>query len=465
MKPIQIIVGGGGAYDPIAGTTTIVYPLLAGVEAYLEKDGEGTMPYDQYTQLTTGGFELADAVFIDGEIYFIHLTGQVDTPVGNGEYSNGFNITPVIATLLKRIGWRPSTLAGSPTLNADNLTSLSKRYFQSFHAIVTPQNVYDVQENSEISDDEFNQLLTDLQTDAIMRCLTETFREVELLEQVLLYTRTGMMDIPVTNTGYFAGYMINIAEQQAYSTQINFATLYFDRDVTFNLYLFQDGIKTPLKTIEVSCIAWERTVVEFDSLVLNFKTGRKYYFGYFQADLGEARAIREQVETWARTLCFEAIAITAPPDEMFAFNHNYKQYVSLPYGLNLEMISFRDHTQKILRKPNLFDEAVGLQMAMMVIEMILNSTRTNGNERITKEISGKLYMDVKQAFPTKEVPVTAGLQSRFERELRKMRNTFFPPEEAMSTSMESNQYGLDSYEKTWAKANLSVMRNPPFQIQ
>jgi hypothetical protein len=294
-----------------------------------------------------------------------------------------------------------------------------------------------------------------------MRSLNEIFREPELIDDTLLYQRWGQNDAVIANNGAFVGYCINIAPDNGMATQIKYATLYFDSDVTFNLYLFQDGVKQPLKTISVSAVAWQRNIVELDNIVLTYETGRRFYFGYKQDELGAAKAIREQVESFVTdTKCFEAYTISAPlTNDGFGFNHNYRQFPYLPAGVNLQMISFRDHTLKIVRKANLFDEVQGLQMAAMVLEQINYSTRSNKDQRQTEQQSAKMNMDLNQAYATNEVPVTPGLKSRIFGEYKRLKSTFFPPQQAMSTSMECA--GGNGYEQQWARQNYRQLTNPP----
>jgi len=451
----------------VSGATTYFNSDLEGINFDLERVGYGTLyPDIDYALISTGGFVLiktGDKFQVDEQLVIRAYSIASQPSVESSRYSNGFDINSVLSSLTKRLGWRQPTLAGSPVLNADNLQSTSGRYFQSFHSLVTIAKIKDVCEDKNISDADFNTYLTNLQQDAIMRSLNEVFREPELIEQKLIYTRFATMDQPVDNSGLFVGYIINVANDFGISTQINSSTLYFDQDCSFNLYLFQDGVKAPLQTIPVNCVAFQRTVVEFDSLVLNFKTGQKYYFGYFQSQLGSSRAIREQVETWATTRCFEAYTFQAPATENNTdFNHNYRQYGFLPMGVNLEMISFRDHTQKILRKANLFDEVVGLQVAAMVIEEIVMTTRTNKDERQIGEIAGKIYAELNQAYATEAVPIMPGLKSRIAGELKRLRQTFFPDQKPMSISMENDYFGQES---NWYKQNLRQITNPPMQVQ
>lgn len=243
-------------------------------------------------------------------------------------------------------------------------------------------------------------------------------------------------------------------------------TFYFDQNVTFNMYLFQDGVRTPLKTIAVTVAAWQHTEVDFSQLVLNFKTGMRYYFVYNQVELGSARAIRELVETIAATKCFQAYSIQMPPTtDGSVFNINAKQYPALPMGVNLEIITFKDHTQKIIRMANLFDEVQGLQMAAFAMELVNNNTRSNATERLTEQRSQQAFMELNQSFATKEVPVTPGLKSRIMAEFKKLRDTFYPPAVPTCVSVESDCDGLDSYEQNWRNQNASVANNPGVFIQ
>lgn len=378
----------------------------------------------------------------------------------------------VLPALRQRLGWKQPTLAGSPVINSANLLSNSGRTFgQSFHAMCTINNLKSNQEDPDINDSDFNAYLTGLQDDMIMRSLGEVFRSQELIEQALMYTRFGYNDIPIVNSSQFVGYVINIANDKSISTKINFLTLYFNQNATFPISLYEDGIKDPILTFNVTVTAWQRTIIELDGsdgnhpqIVLKFVRGRRYYLGYFQDSLGSTQAIREQIDEWATTFCFEAYPMSAPLDGAgFGFNHNYRQFPFLPGGINMEVISFRDHTEKIIRKANLFDEIQGLQMAAFAIELVNNGTRTNYVQRQTEQQSQHQFMELNQAFATKEVPVTPGLKSRIMAETIKLKQTFFPKAKPVSLPME--QYGpVDALDAVWAKQNYRQLTNPPAQV-
>jgi hypothetical protein len=106
-KPIYILVGGNGPYDPAAGTTDVLMPSLKGLDFYVEAPGYGPIPYEDYSSLSAGGFRLV-RTFIDGDVYWIHITGLIYANDTTGNYTNGFDFNKVVTALFGRIGWMQS---------------------------------------------------------------------------------------------------------------------------------------------------------------------------------------------------------------------------------------------------------------------------------------------------------------------------------------------------------------------
>ena len=439
-QPIEITVGGAGPYDPAAGTSLCSIPLLKGLDFYVEKIGYGTFN-GFYTAHADGGFQLSAGTFSVNEKFFVHLTG-LSYGTNAGSYSNGFDFTRVINALFGRVGW--SQVPATPVLNSTNLVSKGGRKFNdgSFHSVVTLSNIKATMEQSGATDGEFNTYIEGVQRAAIMRCLNGVFREPELLEQVLLYNRLGQNDQPVPNEGLFVGYEIDLAKSMDIGVQIDAAVLLFDTDIDLNLYLFKDGKKTPLFVQEVSIMANEATVVRFTDLVLNYigsaTAGHKFYFGYFQDDLGSAKAIKEQVDCWNDTLCFSARPmITEKIAAEYDINRDERSYTMEAFGMNLEMSSFRDHTQQVVKKASLFDEVLGLIVAYMTIEQMTYAVRSNTNERQLKsQLEGiGIQLDLNGAAPISEGPRVTGLKQRIEKELERCRKQFFPKPKAQTISL------------------------------
>jgi len=429
-KPIEIIVGGGGN-NPVAGTSVWNYPAIKGQEFYVEKIGYGTLDSILYSPLSAGGFQLIGNTFTNGEQFRVHPTG-LSYGTASGSYTNGFDFSRVVAALFGRLGWKQPVKANSPVIDSTNQMSKGYRYFNdgSFHAIVTIDNLKATMEEQGASDVNLNLYMESLQRAAIMRCLNAVFREPEYIKQYLLLDRIGQNDKVIENTGLFVGYEINLAPVMDIGVQIDSATLLFDQDVTFNLYLFKDGKKSPISVIEVSAVAGEATVVNFSDLVLNYigsaTKGGRFYFGYFQDDIGSTRAIQEQVCS-KDTACFCAQPMQSKQTVgQYDFNRNQRSYTVQPYGINLEMSVFRDHTQVIVKKANLFDEVIGLTVASMTIEQIIYTCRSNTNERVLKDELSKIgiQLDLNGVAAISDSPKIKGLNDRIEEELKRLRRSF-----------------------------------------
>jgi hypothetical protein len=350
-------------------------------------------------------------------------------------YTNGFNYTAVIAKLFGRMGWIQPTIVNAPVIDSASLISKSGRYFNdgSFHALVTPSNIRSLQEDDAIDDDGVNALLDSIEKGAIMRSLNGVFNVREYFEQVLVYEKISRsQSSPVNNTGLFAGYEINLSEKFDTAVQIDSVSLMFDSNCTFTLYLFKDGKKTAVWSKSVTAVAYEATVVDLDDCILNYISqatkGDVFYFGYFQDDLGAAKAIMEQTCEFNESFMFRARPITAKKTGTLLADFVGRSSPTLPYGLNLEMSSFRDFTQAITKKANLFDELVGLTLAVMVLELALNTIRSNKDQRIIQDQADKwgIQLDLNGVALMSDSPQITGLKSRVYRETERVRNEFYP---------------------------------------
>lgn len=457
-NPIEIVVGAVGG--PVAGTTDWNSASLAGVAGYLQRSGYGTLSYSSYTLLTGGGIHLTDSVFSANEVYFFIPTGiSYVSPSSN--YTNGFNYAAVLYALINRIGWRNSTISANIGLvDSTNQVSKSSRYFSDFHGMVTADNLKDVQENPQISNADFNAYLDSLQRSVIMRALNGVFSAPEYIEQVLLFERFDRQDLPIVSSGNFVGFYITVGKAFDMAVQIDSVTLKFESDVTFPLYLFKSGKKNPIWSQSVSAVGGDMTVINLADVVLNYigaaTKGTTFYFGYFQSDLGSVRAIRENIIAWNKTLVFGAYpfkSVATGND----FDRNIIGYTDVNFGLNLEMSSFKDWTQIIVKKPNLFDELIGLTMAYVVLEQIIYSVRSNKTERILKEglTLASLIQDLNGVVPVSDgPPAVEGLSKRIQRELAKVRKAVIGTPEAISMDISC---GTQAVTDGPAKAELAFL--------
>lgn len=428
-KPIYIKVGGSGPYDPSAGSSACNIPFIKGMEMYVEKAGSGTMAPDTYAKKDTGGFTVTTPFVLDDE-YFVHLSG-FSYGTDASDYSNGFCLSKVMSALFGRVGWLSFN---SPiTLNSNNQLSKSGRYFNdgSFHALCTLENIKWCMEKKDATDSEVNSYIEQLQKSIIIRSLNGVFSEPEYLQQTLLYSRHNGTTALKNNDNKFTGIRIEVPKKADLSVKIDSVALLFNEDVTFNLYLFNDAKAAPVWVEEVTAEANTQTIVDIENMILshvgNNNLSGVFYLGYFQSELGTAKAIREANVCFEEDTLFAFSMFEADKIDSNDFNRSQIGYLLDTVGINAHVSVFRDHTQNVVKNPSLFDNVIGLQMAAQVVELVLFSKRSNTDERILKDQGMQLgaSMDLTGSAPITNGPHTTGLRSQISKELQRLKDSFY----------------------------------------
>jgi hypothetical protein len=329
------------------------------------------------------------------------------------------------------IHFQPRTTVAPPVATA--------RWFEEFHPMVTLNNLKDVVEEEHVAtDDTWYNKLVDIEQGVIMTLLNGVFNEPQLIESTLIWDRQLRNDLPYTNMGKFVGYRLFVAPGE-FALQISRISFMFNGDANFNLYLFQDMKKAPLYSIPVSVTGHDETYVDLPNWILNYTSpmaqGGTFYLGYFQNDLGSVQALEQFVTRWNRSLAFgytafEAVQVTGQYD----FNRIQVPYTYRTYGMNLEVQTYKDFTNRVIKNASLFDEAIGLAMAIVVLGYEAYSARSNGTERITKEMATLIYGELNNSGEAKEInPYIAGLKLQLRRELSRINRNFFSCDEIVTT--------------------------------
>lgn len=336
--------------------------------------------------------------------------------------------TEVISKLFGRVGWRQE--AGAPVVDTANLASKSKRYFQDAHSIISLKTIKETAGEVNMNDAAFNALLKTMQESSIAAVLDGVFNQSEIIEQRLEFDVCDQEPVLMENTGLLVGRQIKVSSNAARSVRVNTISLYFNAAGTFNIYLFNSLKKLPVKTIEVATEADSIVVVEPEDWILNYMEGGVksgvFYIGYFQSDLGGVKAYDQRPWSWNCANCYRSDAIEAKAPTATDFVRTNPPITSRTYGLNIEFSSVNDYTEVIKQNPQAFDTAIWLQMGARVVEQIMNSVRSNGTERISKERAHQLYIDLNLEKMTEELPFSTGLKGQLNREMKRLNLNFFP---------------------------------------
>jgi hypothetical protein len=112
-----------------------------------------------------------------------------------------------IQLLTDRIGWADAVPPTSIVVDAGNMTSTSERYFNSFHQLVTVENVLDCVSNLKIEGADLNAYLAKMRKDSVLEVLNKLFNTNELAN----YERT---EDKISLNYNASGYDALIAERQ-----------------------------------------------------------------------------------------------------------------------------------------------------------------------------------------------------------------------------------------------------------
>lgn len=353
--------------------------------------------------------------------------------------TNGFNTQLVLSAANGRINFKSEG------------DSDSGRFFQDFHTLVDEDLIKNLFPKINPTTDEFNETLSSLKRSIILEGVNDTYNSEQLVDKAkIIFDRpnnnTRIYLQTVDNVNAFVGLSFTLAKGD-YAISIKKLLLFFNKSMTFNLYLYNDMINNPISVFEVSVNAFEQTIFDIQDrmlLTLSYLTssiqGGHFYLGYYQKDISDlgGRAIyysAAYTKFFAlSTFAFSANVIPSPVDGTRNFDRNNVGSNNLMYGMNAEVTTYIDPTENIIRNlgNGLFDNLFGLLMAKRIIEQIIFSYRNN---KIQVNIMGndlldKLYLELNACESSgrigevDELNFSSGLRKQIEQAKRVVKMGF-----------------------------------------
>lgn len=342
--------------------------------------------------------------------------------------SNGFNPTEVLAALGNEVCWLSQGLSNSG------------RYYQpTEHPILDETILKALCAVSAYPD--YNTFLSSLNNSVILECVNQIYNKPTLLDKSkLVFARSDIMLVtqPVDNINQFVGLKLQIAPGH-YGIKVAKLMLFFTEDVTFTMYRYNDFDLPPIYQVQVTAKAYQQVTIPLQNNVyLNYLTpndnmGGIVYFGYYQADLGTARAIYYPVyiNEFHPVVCWSySAAVETDQLGQRNFNRMTVGANNLTYGLNLEISTNIDDTENIVQNQSLWDNLFLLKMQIKLIEMCRFSYQTSAVQRAVQSIGGLEElgrqlngMPYNREFNT---PKVIGLKSQFEDAVKTVKQGFEP---------------------------------------
>lgn len=350
--------------------------------------------------------------------------------------TNGFDFQQVSNAFNNRITWKSQST--SPT---------SGRYYQDFHALCDEDIIKQLNPTVSPNTQQYAEILSSLNRSVLMDTLCSCFNHPQIIDNPkLFFNRTGLDRLflqPIQNAGGYVGICFSIAHGDI-AVQFRKLILFFNANATFNLYLYNDMVNDPVSVFPVTVYANTQTVIDVQGIMrlskLNYLSTSgntmlgRWFLGYRQNDIAAqgCQALYFNIEYGMfkaiNPLAFSAVLI---PDvnnpSLLNFNRTNIGANNLMYGMNAEVVTYLDGTNKILQLTQLIDNLCGLIMAAKIIEMIIFSYRNNktqvnlqGNLNIDK-----LYAELNavESFNS-ELNFTNGLRKRIEDAKRVVKQAF-----------------------------------------
>jgi hypothetical protein len=326
------------------------------------------------------------------------------------------------------VGWRQTTLSGYPVIDADNLVSKSGLIFQDATSFITIQNIKDCQQDSELSDADFNTYIANLQNAVILEtCQKVGSDESDFISSTNLYPYEKLFKNTFEPSGKFVGFQIDNTKQTNILSKINWVELAFDSAVTFNIYLYNSNKpNVAIKTAPVTTKANESVIVAlYDWELADDETykGGTFYWGYFENDLQGAKALKKDYELsdyQVNTRCNYIAPIAAThTGTTIDFKSIIEQ--SDTYGLNFGIDTYNDYTELFIRNKSMFYQPIQYQMAEKVFNLIATTVRSNNIERLNNENINSFAFEI---YGDREKGIV-GINGKLKRSIEDLKKMFF----------------------------------------
>jgi len=341
-----------------------------------------------------------------------------------------------IDSLLGLVGFRQSTLTAYATLmDAGNIASTSGLYVNDVSGLITSKNIKNSQEDTAISDANFNTFIDNTQKSSFIKLLKAIFSNDDLIENKVLYRFESDFTNALTNATDFVGYEIDVAKQKNINVVINKLILTFDAVDNVKILLFHSS-KDALQDSETIATVADtdvHTSVNWNLPAANSIVGGKFYVGYLRSGLS-ASAYNRDYESANSPMWYHALGIVpiqvASWDAETLFDVNDVEYSDETWGLNFDISSLKDYTSIVVENKDRFARALQLQIAADLLNLMATTTRSNRDERIIKS---EALIDLNGTRNIENIPDSVGVLKQLADEIGTIKKMFAVPKLQIDT--------------------------------
>lgn len=334
-----------------------------------------------------------------------------------------FQPSKINSNVIGLIGWRQSIDPASVVIDATNLATSSGLYFQDFSALVTVDNIKDSQNYPEANATQINTMLGDMVKAGFNKVLNQVFQDEDIIENKILFPYEMSWTKDIDNDTSFVGYEICQPSRMEIAHVLNNIVLSFSGVNSVKILLFHSSKSAPIQTKTITTVANSDVDTVLNWTLSKEYNGGKFYIGYLRSGLTAKAKNREwneaNIKATFNTLRIEPIIVSGWNSETL-FDVEDIEYSDKTFGLNFNITAWEDYTNTIIQNRNKFVNALGLQVAVDVLDLILKSTNVNATQRITK--SAVLYE--LEGIVGEEMPKVLGLRAKLAAEIKRLKQSF-----------------------------------------
>jgi len=329
-----------------------------------------------------------------------------------------YTITDIQDCLFTQLGWYESADSNIP--NHGLTTTDSGLYYDDFHPLLFIDNLYAIKDENK----DWTDYLTEKTKASIRKLINRVFIDKkmhqytkDIFKEIRLYDGVGNIYDKLVRESRFVGFEIQLNRSDNVVLNLDYIGWQFDTiQASKDIYIYHSSQVEPLETISIdvtkeSSLEWLKISNRLKYFETTHDVGGAFYIGYYEDDF-VGQAIERKVDLskpcgscnrqsminysawskWAKITPFyvsngnlNGTDLWNPENNIYCNNTNF--------GLNFIMSANCDITDFICNHKEMWNEVLGLQVAVDMMGEMAFSTRINrvanvSQDYILRELDG-----------------------------------------------------------------------------
>lgn len=309
-----------------------------------------------------------------------------------------FDVSKIQNSLSGLVGFKQPFNPEYAIVNATNLLSESGYYVNS-NPFAKIEYIKDCQDYSDISEDDFNTVLTDIVKNSATNVVNQVFNESSYIDRQILYKYALNKNETDSLPNGFVGYRIKIDDTKSIAFKITRLLLDFSGTGDVTILLFNSAQSTPLQSQTVTVSSDHQEVI-LDWVLNDTDTIYKgeYYIGYVKDDSFALKPFKRSYEnsdimSFVTHLDIDKVGVSNHSVATL-FDLNDVEFLNESTGLNLDITVYDDYTDLVIQNRFLFSRAIHLNSIIESLQLYKASLRSNRNERQAEELYSKIILEI-----------------------------------------------------------------------